>query len=244
MTDARERRRERAEENKEGFNAGSALKKIRVPLIIVLLWGAGMAIAVATSDAGQECPGHWHSTLSLHVDGQRVVFTQNPAYTLEGGIMPISTHMHRGSEGIWHFEPTKKGCIDYKDALARVDMQMTTDKLELKGDYHAQAGWGGTHTTNETNELNAWIKEWEGSWEPIALNKLANMQVPDGAQVLVVYGNETDEAIAGFQEGATPVSQPPGPSDAGGLPIGPLFGLSAFALVGLLVWRSFTKGVS
>ena len=243
--DARERRRQRAEANRSGPGAGAALKRFRVPLVIVLLWGAGVAIAVTTADANQDCPGHWHSSMSVFVEGDRVLFTPNPSYTLEGGTMPMSTHMHRGSESLWHFEPTKRECIPLGDALKRVEMDIGPGRLELSGDYHQQSGWGGTHTDNGTHSVQAWIKEWEGDWEAISIKKLDAMQVPDGAEVIIAYGDANETALATLQSQATPNTQTPAPGGSGsGLPLGPLFGLTAFALVGLLVWRSFTKGVA
>lgn len=246
MTDARERRRQRAEENKSGPDAVGALKRLRVPIVIVLLWGAGMAIAVTTSDANQDCPGHWHSTMSVFVEDQRVLFTPNPAYTLEGGTMPMKTHMHQGSESLWHFEPTKRECIPLRDALKRVDMDIAPGKLELSGDYHQARGWGGTHTDNETHSVQAWMKPWEGEWEPVTLKKLDAMQVPDGAEVIIAYGQTNETTVLDLQGQATPNTQQPAPGggSGSGLPLGPLFGLSAFALVALLVWRSFTKGMA
>lgn len=246
-TDARERRRQRAEQNNQGPGAGAVLKRFRVPIIIVLLWGAGVAIAVTTSDANQDCPGHWHSTMNVFVDGQQVVFTANPAYTLEGGTMPVTTHMHRGSESIWHFEPTSRDCIPYSDALRRVDMDLGSDRLELSGDYHQQRGWGGTHVGNETHSLHTWMKEWEGDWEPVSASSLDSMQVPDGAEVLIVYGEENETAALGIYQDqvvAYPAGHAPQDSTGSNLPLGPLFGLTAFALVGLLVWRSVTKGMA
>ncbi len=243
-TDVRERRRQRAEQHKEGAKSGFSFKKYRVPLVIILLWGGIVAYNVTAADNVADCPGHWHSTMTLYVNGERVTFTGNPQYTLEGGTMPVKTHMHRGSESLWHFEPTSKECIKYSAALERVDMNMSPDKLVLSGSYHAEQGWGGTHTVNETHKLTAWQKPWQGNWTQISIAKLDKMQVPDGYEILIVYGDEDADGIAELQSLAQPNGQTPGAPTGAVFPWGPVLGISGMAFVALLVWRSFAKSTA
>ncbi len=241
-TDTRERRRQRAEENKESTSTPFSFKKYRVPVVILILWAAIVAYNVNAAENSADCPGHWHSTMTVYVNGDRVLFTPHPAYTLEGGTMPVKTHMHRGSESLWHFEPTGgKECIEFRDALRFVDMDISPSKLTLSGDYHANAGWGGSFENNETHKLTAWQKPWEGEWESISISTLDKMQVPDGHEILIVYGDQDDAGIAELQSQAQPNTQTPGPTTGSVFPWGPVLGISGMAVVALMVWRSFTK---
>lgn len=168
--------------------------------LVKLRYESGGLSTEAKIPATKICPGHWHSTLSVFVEGERVVFTANPQYTLEGGTMPVRTHMHQGSESRWHFEPAEQECIPLREALATVNVRLESGRLELSGDYHQNQGWGGVYEGDNERLLRAWIHLRGGDWASLEVAELAAMQVPDGAQVLVAFGAYDEAEVARMQE--------------------------------------------
>ncbi len=249
MTDARERRRARAETAKK-TNVGATIKKFRIPILILLIWAAVVGFNVAQAEGviaskGESCPGHWHSTFDVYVDGQKVAFTANPAYTLEGGQgMGIRTHMHRGAEGIWHFEPPTIACGEMVDAMDLLDMKVSSTAMTLSGGYHDVNGWGGTHTVDGNNSLHILYKEFDGEWTEMSASAFNKFQPLDGSQILIVYGSEDAAALATLQSTGTtslPENLTPQGYDAGPGNFIAITMASIFALLALLIWYNFAK---
>lgn len=174
-----------------------------VPMLAAALAGCVLPEPLTAGDDG--CPGHWHAAVTFFVHDLRVAFTDNPDYVLEGGTMPLRTHMHQGGESLWHFEPPETECIPLREALASVDVTLQPDRLVLAGDYHRQAEWGGTHEPRGDQSLRAWMRPFEGEWEPAEVAGLVAGQVPDGAQVLVAFGAHDEADVARMQGEATQV---------------------------------------
>jgi hypothetical protein len=249
MTDARERRRQRHEQETRKHRPGQKLKQWRIPIIIVLLWGAIVAYNVAASegafgDPGPDCPGHWHVTFDVFVDGQRVAFVDNPAYRItgEGGTLPLETHMHQGQDRIWHFEPAVPRCIDLGDAAERVDVTWTADSLTLAGAYHESRGWGGTHVDGVNGTLAFWVHDFGGEWREVRGPDLAGRQPPDGQQVLIVFGDASAATLGQLQAAATPIPGNLEPRIATGeFPFVPVMAATIFAALALYLWFAATK---
>jgi hypothetical protein len=248
MSDAPERRRANASPDSSS-SALHSLKTYRIPIIIVVLWVAIVGATVTFANPDVECPGHWHSTFNVFVDDEKVPFAAgNPQYTFSGdgrgGQLPLRTHMHSGADNYWHFEPSTRECIDLSDPMKRVDMVLRTGELSLTGQYHESNSWGGVHQDNETHQVRAFLKEWGQDWASISPSKLAGMQVPDSAQVLIVYGDETAADPANFESRLTQLpSGTQAPASGGSAPayLGNLIGLTVFTSVALIIWFSMTK---
>lgn len=189
-----------------------ALKDMRILLLgaalSLLLPGCIESLSAPAEEV--DCPGHWHSTFTLFVHGERVLFTPNPAYTLEGGTMPVRTHMHRGAESLWHFEPnTGTECIPMADALAVIDIQLEPGRLEFASTYYLENELNATYSEGNGMQLQAWIRSWQGEWTPISIKELVASQVSDGSEVLVLFGKYDANDVVEFQQQAQPNKMQP-----------------------------------
>lgn len=241
---ARDRRRQRAKSNAPA--AGAALKRYRVHLIIVLVFGAIVAAMVVDGRSSAECPGHWHSSDDVFVHGQRVPFS-HPKFTLEGsssygGSMPVSSHKHQGDDFMWHFEPsTANTCVPYGDGLRFVDMELEPGRLVLDG-AHA-APYAGTYRDGENGTVRA--EHCLGSatsceeWQPISISRLLDRQLRPNERVIVWFGNET-EATAEMRETAS-AHNIQGSSGVGGSSYVPAVGVGILGLVVLGAWHALSR---
>lgn len=206
---ARERRRARAEETRGKGGLGRALRRYRIHFAILVVFG-GISAALAIN-AGQPegCPGHWHSSFDVFVEEEdgsahRIRFDR-PKFTLEAGEgMPISSHLHRGSDWQWHFEKTaSRSCTPFGDALEYVDAELAPGRLELKG-AHAEftPSQAATYTDNGTRVVQAQHRLEGGSWEPIPVSRLVERQLQPDERVLILYGNFTTPEMASLQQAA------------------------------------------
>lgn len=249
MSDARERRRQRHEQTAPKASVGKTLKTYRVPIVIVVIWAAIVGFNVAQAEGaigsiGPDCPGHWHATFDIFVDGQHVAFVDNPAYRItgEGGTLPLETHMHRGQDRVWHFEPSVERCIDLGDAAARVDVTWTSDSLSLSGSYHDSRGWGGTHSDGDNGTLQFWVHGWNGEWKQVTGPQLADKQAPDGEQVLILFGDLDAATVQQLQAAATPIPSNLQPHAAEGeFPFVPVMAATLFAGLALYLWAVTTR---
>lgn len=236
----RERRAQRASAQAGGGRGGGVnWKRYRVHIIIILLWAVATAGIVAADKYGQDCPGHWHSTMDVWVDGQKVVLA-HPKFQLEGNQgMPISTHMHRGSEGVWHFEPSPSRCIDFEEALGYVDIDLQSDRMVLDG-AHADLGQDGTFVEGGNNTLTAYYKPYGGSWHTISSSRLNNRQLADGSSVLILYGDYNETQVQEYQDTTIPL---PGNLRPAGdkFPLVPVMGVTILAVVILAVWNGMSR---
>ncbi len=241
MTDARDRRRERAESKKK-VDVGATIKKLRVPIVIVILWAAIVGFNVAQGqgligDNAENCPGHWHSTMDFFVDGERVAFPQGP-YKIsgEGGKLPLSSHMHAPDDRTWHWEPSTVTCLDFRDAMDKVDVDMRSDAISFDGSQTIT----GTFVNNETHSWKAYTSEYEAGWETSTISKISGRQLLDGERVVFVYSPIDDDGAA-LRDNVGPMSQGvSGATDDPTMFIA-ITMTSIFALIGLMIWWNFAK---
>lgn len=141
--------------------------------------------------AAAECPGHWHLSFDLYVNGTRVSY-DHAAFTLEGRQgMPVETHLHRGSDWQWHFEPPgQERCIPLSSALAHVDTQLAADQLVLDGT-HAELGQAGTFQAGGGAVLEARHRV-SGAWATILIGDLVGRQPEGGERIVVAFGPPSD----------------------------------------------------
>lgn len=238
---ARERRRSRAQSSKPKAS-GTAWRRYKVHLIIVLIFG-GLATAMAVNASQtQDCPGHWHSTMDVYVNGARVSFN-HPKYDLNGarangGSMSMAMHMHQPDDAMWHWEPVGADCAELRDALRHVDMELTSSRLVLDG-AHEQLGVSGTFTENETHKLSAWHRIGDGEWEEMSISRILGRQPQPDERQLIVFGNETD--VTPFQAKADSNNLQGSSGSQGGASYVPVVGVSIMGLVALGVWHSLSR---
>lgn len=241
----RERRRSRASSGAGKPAGGPTLwKRYKVHVIILVIFG-GLATAMAVNASQtQDCPGHWHSTMDVYVNGDRVTFN-DPKYDLNGarangGSMSLAAHMHQPDDAMWHWEPVGADCIPLGDVLDVIDMELTSSKLVLDG-AHEKYGDAGTFTENETHKLSAWHRIGEGDWEEISIRKILDRQAQPDERQLIVFGNETEEQMAPFRAKADSNNLQGSSGGQGGASYVPVVGVSIMGLVALGVWHSLSR---
>jgi hypothetical protein len=122
--------------------------------------------------------------------------------------MPISSHMHRGVDYTFHFEPNPSRCIAFGDATPHVGMSFDANHITLSG-AHAQTqltgtdhNQAGTYTAGDHNAtLTFYHKVPNAGWETISASSLAKRQLKDGEKVLILYGTYTADQVRALQAG-------------------------------------------
>jgi hypothetical protein len=187
-----------------------------VPLILVAALGGVMYMVFTHDSRLGSCPGHWHSTFAVVVDGQRVQYGQ-PPYNLDspgepaGGVMPISLHMHSPDDQSLHFEPSTPSCLSVADTVRRLGTQINGDSIT----FTSGQSQSGTFTANATHTLRAFSSTYDGgdtrTWTSADLttyrayqfprtevpwNEFTGWdQLPHLTKVMVVYGPATDAQL-------------------------------------------------
>jgi hypothetical protein len=194
----------------------------------------------------EDCPGHWHSTQDVYVNGERISFS-HPKFKLEGGQgMPVSSHMHQDSDAQMHFEPsTAHTCIPYGDFTRFIDMDLEPGKLTLDG-AHAELGQAGTYRDNSTHTLRA--EHCIGTatscddWENITISKLVKRQLQPNERVLIHYDNGTADEAA-MRQTATSHAIQGSSGGGGGSSLVPAVGVGILGLVVLGAWHAMSRRV-
>ncbi len=251
MSDARERRRARAESDKGGFDAASWLKENKVYVIIGLVWLAfvgynGAVIAGAIEAGGEDCPGHWHARLQVYADGQKINMGGYPQFNALGNGDAAGFHVHnqQGSDPeILHFHPAgNPRCIPLEDALAHLSVDVGADQLVLSSPYPA----AGTYMADENNTLQVWYKPFEGDWRQVTkLGSFMDGQMGNGDRVLIYHGSPDGLEAARAASGGLGDSYEP----SGDEPTDPkyminIIATSILALVAVLVVRGLKNSGS
>lgn len=197
MTQRERRRQQHTPERSSPIGGGNA-KKLLMPAIIIGLLGLVVGMMYLTATGGDDCPGHWHSTFEVYVDGDKVSFQD---FNLENGRTPLSSHLHRGNDAQWHFEPNPARCIDFSEALSFVGMDLENGRLELDGSVHQANGVAGVYKDDGNKTLQVYRAIGNGEWEQISAKSAAGKQRPDGERMLILYGTYSPEEIAALQDG-------------------------------------------
>ncbi len=225
---------------KPGFDAKKLWNTFKVPVVVLLIWGAVVGVMVTQAYTGELCPGHWHSTMDVYIDGEPLRF-DHPAWTLEGRQgMPLRSHMHQGSPGIWHWEPQGSSiCIPFNEGASHADLELQDDRLILN-DRHADVGQDGEYVDGaDGKQLVVYMKPWGGDWEEVEAGWFADRQMMDGEKVIIAYGTPEDTEMGLVTSMTTPLSDSLQPNDTGRqFPVIPVVGISVIALVFLAIWNN------
>lgn len=205
--DVRRMRQERAAQNRRKALPAKLGKKLLIGLIAAVAL-AGIVYAVQqNAETRANCPGHWHATFAVYVDGERVPFPQPPYLMAPQGKLPMSLHMHTPSQETLHFEPTPPECLGVKDTMNYVDVGLSASKLVLDGP-HEEGPFGGTYEDSGNKTLRFFTQERDGDMREESWSDLRDRQLKDGEKMLIVYGEDTQEEVAAFMEA---LADPPGP---------------------------------
>lgn len=242
MTDARQRRRERAQTRRQVDIAGN-LKKYRVPIVIAVVWALVVAYNVAASQGivdfgGEDCPGHWHSNSEFFVDGVRVQFAQPPynfANDRNPGKMPMSNHWHSGDDRKWHWEPPRTDCMDFRDAAKIIDVSLGSDSVSFDGSQSIT----GSFANNETHSWKVFSEKAEEPWQNTSLSSVGGRQHQDGERVVFVYGPIDDDGTA-MRDRAGPAPRAGGGGNNDGAFIA-ITMTTIFAGLATVIWYNFAK---
>ncbi len=182
MSDARERRRERAEASKQQVDVKAMLRKFMVPIIIVLISGAIIGYNVAASQGvfGEDegCPGHWHAGYSVWDGDTKVDFSERTAAGNAQASPGAGFHIH-GNDGTLHFHPAAERCIALGDALEKMDVMVTSETLTVRGE---------TREADADHEVVVYHQPWGGDWRQITnLGKFFDDQIGDGDRLVIAF---------------------------------------------------------
>lgn len=247
MTDARERRRARAESDKPSADPGAWVKQNRVPIIIGVVWllfvGYNVAAmnGIISAESEDGCPGHWHSRLHVYADGAQVNFANYPGFNQLGDSDAAGFHLHNtgGSDPeIMHFHPAVERCIPLDAALEHIGIIVTSDTLTLESPLRE----AGTYTESGNDTVEVWHRPFGEDWVQITnVGGFMDKQLQNGDRLLVYHGDAGGVALA--QEGVGDLGQSYEPNAEATDPkfIIRIIAVTVLALVALMIFRGLTN---
>lgn len=204
--DVRRMRQQRAAQNRRKAIPAKVGKRLLIGLIVAVAL-AGIVYAVQqNAETRGSCPGHWHATFAVYVDGERVPFPQPPYLIAPQGKLPLSMHMHTPSQETLHFEPAQPECLGVKDTMEYVDVDVSENKLTLSG-AHEEGPFGGSYEPDGNKTLRFFVQERGGDMQESEWSSLRGRQLADGEKLLIVYGDDTLDEVASYMEA---LPDPPG----------------------------------
>ncbi len=197
--DVRKMRQERAAAQRRKSLPAKAGKRILIAVVIVVAI-AGIVYAVQQSaERRGSCPGHWHATFAIYVDGERVPFPQPPYQLAPQGKMAMSMHMHSPSQEILHYEPVQPECLGTEDAFNRIDVDLGSDKMILDSD-HENGPLGGTYENDGNSTLRYFVQPKDSTLEETSWSKLKDRQLANGEKLLIAYGAYSEAEIQSMMD--------------------------------------------
>lgn len=157
----------------------------------VLLVGAAAALALGAGLAAdhaaggqEECPGHWHATFLIVMDGHAVHYA-SPAFFRAPGRGIASFDLHADDQ-VMHYHPQfGERCAGPGRFLAHLGIRPGDSSLEFDGKFGANAG---TYRDNATHRVEVHYQRWNGTWEQVEWSDVAHRQMRPGDKLLVTYG--------------------------------------------------------
>lgn len=202
--DVRKMREERAAANRRKAMPAKAGKRILIAAVVVLAI-AGIVYAVQqNAETRRECPGHWHATFGVYVDGERVPFPQPPYQMSPGGKLPMRMHMHSPSQEILHFEPAPAECLGVADTFELLDVDLAAGSLTFE---EPHGTFDGEYEAEGNKTVRYFVQPRDGELAEEPWSALRNRQLDDGEKLLVAYGDYTMDEISAMMDA---ISAPPG----------------------------------
>ncbi len=196
-------REERAAANRLKALPAKVGKRILIAAVLVVAI-AGIVYAVQqNAETRRECPGHWHATFAIYVDGERVPFPQPPYQMSPGGKLPMSMHMHSPSQEILHFEPSPAECLGVAETFEMLDVDLGADAVTFEGSHGA---FDGKYEADGNQTLRYFVQPRDGELQEEAWSSLRGRQLANGEKLLVAYGEYSQEEIQSMMDS---ISTPP-----------------------------------
>lgn len=255
MSEAPQRKRANQGPDASGPSAADKLKVWKVPIIILLIWGliVGYNVAVAKGvigevGIGEECPGHWHSTLDVQIDGELLSYrplasdpeVRGGASALTSASSPRAPGMHiHDDSGILHYHPSSPRCIALEDALDHLGLTVTSDSLTVSSIYPES----GTYGPDSNHTVRVFYQPFDKSWREVSNTKLLDEQMANGDRMVIAV-DDGSASMSSYTDNARQLTenyQPP--SEDGGLGdrFVPIMAVTLLAAVALFVWNSFRQ---
>lgn len=164
---------------------GRLLRPLMIGLIILLPVGLG---AMIFSLRPPDCPGHWHSTFQVYMDGHRIPFARKVFLESPSGIPNFDLH---GDDQIMHYHPpiSHYRCIPLSTFMHQLGIALDDDSITFNEYFGANAG---TYHNNATHELRVYYSEYNGTWNRVLWSDVSDQQMLPGAKVLISFGQWSD----------------------------------------------------
>jgi hypothetical protein len=164
-----------------------------------LAWAAaGVALAAAAGIGAQqlagdpqECPGHWHSTFLVVMDGHVVHYGRPVFYSAPDGVKDFDLH---ADDQVMHYHPQfRDRCVPVSRFLLHLGIRPTDSGISFDENFGANAG---TYRDNATHHLEVHYQAWNSTWRQVRWSDVSGLQMGPGDKLLLTYGALTPEAVA------------------------------------------------
>jgi hypothetical protein len=164
----------------------------RALALAALVAVAGAGVAADRAGRTQDCPGHWHSTFLVVMDGHPLHYGRPVFYSAPNGIKDYDLH---ADDQVMHYHPQMRDrCIPVSRFLDHLGIRPGDRAITFSDSFGANAG---TYRDNATHHLEIHYQEWNGTWQQVRWKDVAGKQMRPGDKLLVTYGALTPEVVAG-----------------------------------------------
>jgi hypothetical protein len=153
---------------------------------------AAVAVAAERAASGQrgDCPGHWHSTFLVVVDGHPVRYARPVFYRAPDGVKDFDLH---ADDQVMHYHPqARERCVGAASFLDHLGIRPSGGAIAFNENFGANAG---TYRENATHRLEVHYQEWNGTWRQVEWDDVGGRQMRPGDKLLVTYGALTPEIV-------------------------------------------------
>jgi hypothetical protein len=257
MSDARDRRRERAAQESKAHPL-DVVKRYRVPLVIVLVWLAIVGYQVAAQrgiigEPGGRCPGHWHAMTDVYLDdGDNATsdeLTFDPRVNQAFGDAAGGYHLHDDT-GRLHMHPAAVRCIPLGDVYEFLGITLHDDRVDVDVRHNYLTPVLPSYSNNDTHELRVyhmpwnWASQGPGEWRQVGdIEGFMGKQVGNGDKVLVTYvaKDASNATIAAQQDGIGAIGAAYTPQAKSIFM--PIVAATIFAGLAFAVWQRMTAAI-
>lgn len=141
-------------------------------------------------DGVGDCPGHWHSTFLVFMDGHRVRFDRPVFFQTPGDIHDY--HMHADDQVMHYHPPFRDGCTPFSHFLLRLGITLDGSSIAFNENFGANQG---TYPVDPAHQLALRYAPFGEPWREVGWGELGGRQLGPGDKVLVSYGNLTGDLL-------------------------------------------------
>jgi len=181
----------------QGRQAMTRPQKVILAAAVASVLIAGAVFLVPRALEQSDCPGHWHASVGIYVDGERVRFPQ-PPYNYERDPVPgeheVSLHMHAPDQEQLHFEPRVERCVGLRDTLEELGVRLTSTSITFEGAHEGQP-YAGRHVEEGNKTLRVFLQLPTEHKREAEVRDVLDYQLRDGEKALILYGEYTDAQV-------------------------------------------------